>query len=356
MKPLVSIIIPAYNAEETIGEAIRSAVAQTWEPKEIIVVDDGSTDRTAEIARRFEPYVSVFSTENRGLSAAVNYGCKLCKGDYVQELDADDILVADKIERQLAAISPGDSKRVLLSSPWAYFFYRTCKGRFISSALCESLSPAEWLFRKLNYNLHMQNATWLVSRELMEAAGPWNEELAYDQDGEYFARIIVASEGVRFVPGPAVFYRLRGGKRISYVGRSQRKKESLFASMKLHIGYLRSLEESDRVRKACVIYMQNWYRNFYPDCTKIMTELQDLAANLGGHLKKPRISWKYAWIIPVLGYDCAARAQELLPELKTKCLRDWDRVVYRLETQVGWRRMREERTAARKNQAADIDR
>src|SRR6185295_16732226 len=102
MKPLVSILIPAYNAEEWLAPAIQSAVAQTWPRKEIIVVNDGSTDRTAEIARSFaSKEVAVLSTENRGLSATVNHAYRHCQGDYIQELDADDLMLPNKIERQL---------------------------------------------------------------------------------------------------------------------------------------------------------------------------------------------------------------------------------------------------------------
>jgi len=128
MKPLVSILIPAYNAEELLAYTLQSAIAQTWQRKEIIVIDDGSTDRTAEVARRFASKdVKVVSTANQGLSAAVNHAYKLSQGDYIQELDADDILAPDKIEKQLAALREGDSKRILLSSPWAYFFFRTSR-------------------------------------------------------------------------------------------------------------------------------------------------------------------------------------------------------------------------------------
>ena len=104
MKPLVSILITAYNAEDTIADTLESAVAQTWPRKEIIVVDDGSTDRTAEVARRFKE-VTLVSTENHGLSGAQNNAFPLSQGDYIQYLDADDLLVPDKIERQLAALA-----------------------------------------------------------------------------------------------------------------------------------------------------------------------------------------------------------------------------------------------------------
>src|SRR5215813_7163982 len=122
MKPLVSIVITAYNAEETIASTLGSAIAQTWQRKEIIMVDDGSTDRTAEIARQFKR-VKVVSTENCGLSGAQNNAFPLTQGDYIQYLDADDLLAPDKIERQLAAMSDFDNRRVLLSSPWAPFYY-----------------------------------------------------------------------------------------------------------------------------------------------------------------------------------------------------------------------------------------
>ena len=74
MKPLVSILIPAYNAEEYIGETLESAVAQTYPHREIIVVNDGSRDRTLEIARSFEPRgVTVVTQQNQGAAAARNY-------------------------------------------------------------------------------------------------------------------------------------------------------------------------------------------------------------------------------------------------------------------------------------------
>src|SRR4029450_13201330 len=104
MKPLVSILIPAYNAERWIADTIRSALLQTWPRKEIIVVDDGSTDRTLQAARHFaSPTVSIVTQENQGASAARNRAFELCQGDYIQWLDADDLLALDKIAKQVEA-------------------------------------------------------------------------------------------------------------------------------------------------------------------------------------------------------------------------------------------------------------
>jgi hypothetical protein len=183
----------------------------------------------------------------------------------------------------------------------------------------------------MSENLHMQNATWLVSRELAEAAGPWDEGLQYDQDGEYFVRVLLASVGTRFVPEGRVFYRVGGSARVSFIGNSDKKKESLLRSMKLHIQYLRSLEESERVRNACLAYLQNWYPAFYPDPQDLVAQLQELAAQLQGHLEVPRLGWKYSWVVPILGHKVARKAEMGLQQLKSSVLRSWDKAMHRLE-------------------------
>src|ERR1017187_8423307 len=125
MKPLVSILIPAYNAQAWISDTLRSAITQTWQQKEIIVVDDGSTDQTLTIARQFESdSVRVFTQKNQGAAAARNKAFSLSQGDYIQWLDADDLLAPDKIARQMEVLARCKSKRTLLSGAWGKFYYR----------------------------------------------------------------------------------------------------------------------------------------------------------------------------------------------------------------------------------------
>jgi glycosyltransferase involved in cell wall biosynthesis len=331
MKPLVSILIPAYNAEEWIAESIQSALAQTWPRKEVIVVNDGSTDRTGEVARRFAAAnVKVVSTRNQGLSAAVNTAYRLCQGDYIQELDADDLLAPSKIEKQLTALRETDRPRTLLSGPRGYFYYSTTRAWFPRTCLWQDLTPVEWLLRSMGQNLPMQNSTWLVSRELAEAAGPWDETLWYDQDGDYYSRVLAASVGTRFVPEARMFHRVIGTRQMSCIGNSDKKRESLLRSLKRHVQLLRSLEESDRVRRACLAYLQTWYGVFERD--EHIGELDAFAAELQGHLERPPLRWKYAWIRPVLGSNTAKWAQAALPEFKTSWLRRWDKIMYLLES------------------------
>jgi glycosyltransferase involved in cell wall biosynthesis len=331
MKPLVSILIPAYNAEAWIADTIKSAIGQTWPRKEIIVVDDGSIDQTFAVARRFASKdVAVVTRENQGAAATRNHALSLSQGGYIQWLDADDLLSPDKVERQMEVANEIRSSRTLLSSGWGYFAYRTERAKFSPTSLWCDLSPVEWLLRKMGENLHMQTATWLTSRELTNAAGAWDARLFVDDDGEYFCRVLLASDGVRFVPGAKVFYRITPSTRLSYIGRSDKKKDAQLLSMRLHVKYIRSLEESYRVRAACITYLQNWMINFYPERPDIVQELETLAVSMGGRLEAPRLRWKYAWIKPLFGGSAAKNAQIVLPQLKASLQRSWGKAMYQL--------------------------
>jgi glycosyltransferase involved in cell wall biosynthesis len=333
MKELVSILIPAYNAEQWIAETIKSALAQSWPRKEIIVVDDGSKDNTVAVARQFvSQSVSVVTQPNAGASAARNKAWSLCQGEYVQWLDADDLLSPDKVTHQMLAAQRCPSKRTLYSSGWGCFFYRQHKTRFVPTPLWYDLSPAEWLTRKMSQNLHMQTATWLVSRPLAEAAGPWDTRLSFDDDGEYFCRVIAASDGVRFIPGAKTFYRKSGSGRLSHIGQSNKKLESLFLSMRLHIGQLCALEDSHTVRAACLSYLRTWLPYFYPQRADILKELDELARRLGGQLGIPALPRKYVWIQKTLGWDAAKTAQITYNHVKESAMAAWDKAMFRLES------------------------
>ena len=101
-RPLVSVIIPVYNGELYLAEAIESVLAQTYRPIEIIVVDDGSSDNTAEVAKRYAPEVRYVHQANSGAPAARNRGVGLARGEFLAFLDSDDTWAEDKIERQVA--------------------------------------------------------------------------------------------------------------------------------------------------------------------------------------------------------------------------------------------------------------
>lgn len=333
MKPLVSILIPAFNAGKWIADAINSALTQTWPNKEVIVVDDGSRDETLSIARSYSSKeVKVVSQENQGAAAARNQAYALCQGDYIQWLDADDLLRPDKIAKQMKAVEHGKGPRTLLSSAFGTFMHRPHKARFSPTPLWCDLSPVEWLIRKMGQNCSMQTATWLVSRELTEATGPWNIQLHVDDDGEYFCRALLASNGTKFVREAQVLYRMTDASRVSFIGHSDRKMAAMFLSTQLCIHYLRTLEDSDRVRAACVNYLQFRLPEFYPERLDLVEKAAQLAASLGGRLQlPPPFSWKYAWIEKCFGPSVAKRASISMPQYRWAIARFGDNLLARFD-------------------------
>src|SRR6516164_5613032 len=101
MQPFVSILIPCFNAERWIAEAIESALAQSWPDKEVIVVDDGSTDRSLDIIRGFGSYIRWETGSNCGSNPTRNRLLTIAEGDWLQYLDADDYLLPEKVARQI---------------------------------------------------------------------------------------------------------------------------------------------------------------------------------------------------------------------------------------------------------------
>lgn len=331
MCDLVSILIPAYNAERCLPATIRSALAQTWPHIEVIVVDDGSRDGTLAVASAFQSAsVKVLSQPNMGAAAARNKALQLAQGRYIQWLDADDLLSPDKVRKQMQIAEQRSDPRVLLSSPWAYFMYRANVAKFAPTPLWCDLRPLDWIVRKWNHNLHMQTATWLVSRELSTEAGPWNTELLGDDDGEYFTRVVLASHEVSFVRDARVFYRVVGGSRLSYIGHSDRKLEAQFHSMALQIDYVRRADDGPSVRAAILSYLQTWLYFFHPERPDLVEEMKGLARSAGGELSIPEMPGPYGWIDKALGRVAAKRVQMHYNMGKSMALRSFDRFMHAL--------------------------
>ena len=107
--------------------------------------------------------------------------------------------------------------------------------------------------------------------------------------------------------------------------------EAQWLSMLMHIGYLRSLEDSKRVRAACLTYLQNWLIFFYPERQDIVQQVEEIAKDLGGQVEVPHLSWKYSWIKAICGWHLAKRAQLLLPPMRWSLHRLWDKALFRIE-------------------------
>jgi hypothetical protein len=291
---------------------LESALAQTWENKEIIFVDDGSTDVSLTIARAFEPQgINVISQPNKGASAARNQALKEAQGDFIQYLDADDLLAPDKIECQVVLLNNQENLNCVASGEWARFYKRPAEAQFVPQPLWTDMAPADWLICVLENHWMMHPAAWLVPRSLAEAAGNWNESLSLDDDGEYFCRIVLASQGIKFCWGAKSYY--RSGLTSSLSGsRSRSAWESALRSLKLSTQHLLSVENSTRSRHACATALQRFVYEAYPHVPDLQQQAAALVQQWGGSTVKPIGGPLFHLLATGIGWKQAKRVQQFV--------------------------------------------
>ena len=206
--PLVSVIIPCYNAAKFVGETLESVRRQTWTNLQVIIVDDGSTDGSARIVEAVEGLdITLVRQPNRGQTAALNAGLAHATGDFVQYLDADDLIDPDKIEIQLARLA--EAPDCVASARWGRFYDRPENTKFeVEEALSHDLDGIRWLVESRAEGAGMMfPALWLIPMTIVRAAGPWREDLTLNNDAEYFTRVLLAANRVLFCKDAHCRYR-----------------------------------------------------------------------------------------------------------------------------------------------------
>ncbi|MEM9922928.1 MAG: glycosyltransferase family 2 protein [Cyanobacteria bacterium P01_D01_bin.50] len=310
MKPLVSILIPIYNAQTWLCETIESAKRQTWKNIEIILVDDGSKDNSLAIAQQFEAHnVKVISQENKGASAARNRALKEAQGDFIQYLDADDLLAPDKIERQIQFLGQHDFGYVA-AGEWARFYHSPSEAKFIPQSLWADMSPVDWLVEAWENHWMMHPAAWLVPRTIVEQVGSWDERLSLNDDGEYFCRVILASIGVKFCWGARAYYRSGNSGSLS-ASKSYSAWKSAFRSLELGTNNLLARENSQRTRHVCATVFQRFVYEVYPDAPDLQKAAKAKVEQFGGSDLKPSGGPTFQLLASVLGWQRAKQVQQL---------------------------------------------
>jgi len=327
MKPLVSILIPAYNSEKWIKATIESALAQTWSNKEIIIVDDGSSDSTFQIAKEFESKtVKVISQKNSGACVARNRALSVSQGEFIQWLDSDDILAPYKIEIQLTNSDCSPQTRILHSSAFGLFYFRVKKANFNFDPLWQDLSPLNWILLHMDFAYFMGTAAWLVSRKLTDLAGPWDERLKLNQDGEYFCRVVASSELVRFHPKALSYYRQGNLSSISTI-RTGKKLESLNLSKSLCVDHLLNLENSEITRKTCMNYLQKTIFSPNSGNYPIVETNRKRIIELGGSIISPNRTRKFTIFKEIFGMKTATLIKEKLWYMEIVIRKYWDKLL-----------------------------
>lgn len=189
-EPLVSVIMPVYNGAMFLREAIESALAQDYGAIELIAIDDGSTDSTAEILGGYGDRVRYVRQENRGAAAARNAGIRAAHGEYFAFLDADDVWSSQKLRRQVAYLR-AHSDIWLVSSRW--YEWKDGEAR---PPIDESFTQVErivpehsgWIYNELLLDCIVHTTTVVIDRRLVEQVGMFDESLLRGQDYDYWLR------------------------------------------------------------------------------------------------------------------------------------------------------------------------
>ncbi len=198
--PLVSIVIPCYNAEEYIAEAIQSSLDQTYSKVEVIVIDDGSTDGSLNVIRSFGEAVRWKTGPNCGPAAARNRGVEISRGDFIQFLDADDLLYPRKVVHQIPLVIENVADIVVCDwevGPMDKPQQTTrCSGAF---------DGADQVVQTLFKEVHTPSP--ILSKELFNSVGGFRRELPCSEDHDLYLRLACA--GATFAHMPEVLYRVR---------------------------------------------------------------------------------------------------------------------------------------------------
>jgi glycosyltransferase involved in cell wall biosynthesis len=200
--PLVSVLIPCYNAEKWVGEAIQSALDQTYPNTEVIVVDDGSSDGSLEVIKSFEDKIRWETGSNQGANAARNRLLELSRGEWLQYLDADDYLLPSKIERQVEFLRACPDADVVYAP--CYVKQYDARGETAKELLLVP-SADPWL-GLLTWQLGCIHST-LFSRRALLAVGGWNPKMRSAQEHELYFRLLSAGLTLRLFGEPGAVYR-----------------------------------------------------------------------------------------------------------------------------------------------------
>lgn len=199
-KPLVSVILAVYNYERYLAEAIESVLAQSYRPIEIIVVDDGSTDGTAQVARSYEEVRYVHQT-NQGHAAAMNAGIKAAQGEFIAFLDADDLWAPNKLSVQVD---------YLLQHPHV---------GYVIAKMQNFLEPGAQVPRRVTKDLQLSEyvalslGTLVARKSVFELVGDFDTIYQYAKDVDWFVRAKEAGVGMGVMPEILLYRRLHESNR-----------------------------------------------------------------------------------------------------------------------------------------------
>lgn len=210
----ISVVIPCFNAERYIAAAIRSALAQDWSDIEIIVIDDGSTDRSVELVGDAFPEVKLLRQTKQGAAAARNLGIRRSHGDWIAFLDADDFWLPGKLQAQWRLLDAQPTARMAYGAWQVWFSVEASPPtEYIDQVLSQAADPDQWagpsgwIYPRLLLDCEVWTSTVLMRRSLFEEIGFFDAALPIGEDYDLWLRASQATPILR-ATRPCALYRM----------------------------------------------------------------------------------------------------------------------------------------------------
>jgi len=270
----VSVLIPLYNAEKYIKRTIKSVLSQTYKNIEIIIVDDGSTDNSYSIAKKYESTnIHVYQQKNSGPGAARNKAFSLSCGDYIQYLDADDILDENKLKIQVEILNKNKNALVFGSTyefhdnvnkekPMHFTYYKNYE------------SNLEFLTDYWSEGGMISVPTLLIPRAKVMDVGTWNEKWILNEDGDFISRLILKSEKIIYMP-ESIFYYCRDNTQSLNNTRTLEHYISQYESYACAYRMIKDLKHNEKLIYALAkrySRLLNYIYGSFPDLTYLINQ------------------------------------------------------------------------------------
>ncbi|MEJ8768816.1 glycosyltransferase family 2 protein [Prevotella sp. HCN-7019] len=273
--PLVSILIPLYNANKWVSETLDSLKKQTYKNVEIIVVDDHSTDNSLAIAKEYESdRIHVFINPRKGGNAARNYAFEVCNGDYIKFMDADDYCTDDMIEKQMERILKDGDNDTLVFSP-VKMLYPDGRLFFPQRKIDKDYTPGIELlldiWRGKGWNCPHCH---LMHRDLFIKSGGWDENIIKNQDGEFFARVAAKASMALSVNNVFAIWRQTGTGVSSKMSLEAQK--SVLRTYDIISHLIISYKDNDDTRYNCARYIGFFVYTNYPQIKELMQMVYEI--------------------------------------------------------------------------------
>ena len=315
LDPLVSIVIPVYNKGAFLRETLDSALGQSYSNIELVLVNDGSTDGSLgileEYRSRFPDKIRLIDQANGGVSRATVVGISASKGDYIQFLDADDLLSADKVSKQIILLRD-QPENFVATCEWKEFKDDPVQSRSMPYGVFQDFSPGlELLLRFWHHQEMMQPASYLTHRSLIKEAGPWDESLSINQDGEFFCRVLLHAKRVLYEGEGKVLYRSPGVGNVSQQ-KGYQAMDSLLKSFQAYESAVLPVEDSPRCRLALKKVYLKFIYDVFPGYPELIQKAEGLIQNQGATDPAYIGGPKFQKMSKLLGFKNALRLKRIL--------------------------------------------